>query len=78
MKPTYRFLKNLFHPTFAPTGVKVAIVVGTLLFVINHGNALVSGRMSRDRWVSALLTYLVPYVVNVHGQYTSTLKMQER
>lgn len=76
MKSIRLFIQNLTNPAFAPTGLKVAFVVGTLLFAINHGTALLKGTMSRDRWISALLTYCVPYIVNVHGQYTSALKAQ--
>lgn len=57
-----------------PTALKVAVIVGTLLFVINHGAALIQGSMMRSRWMSALLTYLVPYCVNIHGQYVSRLR----
>lgn len=49
--------------------VRVAIIVGTILFTINHGSALAQGKMTRTRWLSALLTYCVPYAVNIHGQY---------
>ncbi len=54
--------------------VKVALLVGTVLFTINHGPALKAGIMTRQRWISALLTYLVPYAVNIHGQYTATAR----
>ncbi|MBF2077388.1 MAG: nitrate/nitrite transporter NrtS [Synechococcales cyanobacterium T60_A2020_003] len=76
MKSICLFIQNLTNPEFALTGLKVACVVGTLLFALNHGHALLSGTMTRDRWISALLTYCVPYIVNVHGQYTSALKAQ--
>ncbi|WP_407641964.1 nitrate/nitrite transporter NrtS [Calothrix rhizosoleniae] len=42
-----------------------------MLFIINHGTTLMAGKMKRERWISAVLTYLVPYVVNIHGQYIS-------
>ena len=51
--------------------IKVALLVGTVLLTINHGPALASGTMTPQRWGSALLTYLVPYAVNIHGQYTA-------
>lgn len=51
-----------------PTALRVAAVVGSILFVINHGTALLQGEMNRDRWLSAGLTYLVPYIVSIHGQ----------
>lgn len=65
------FCSSLLNPKFAPTGFRVALFVGTVLLMINHGNALFQGQMSRDRWISAVLTYCVPYMVSIHGQYTS-------
>jgi hypothetical protein len=43
---------------------------------INHGYAIIGGRMTSDRWLGASLTYLVPYLVNVHGQYSSYRRQQ--
>lgn len=65
------FLLCLVDKKLMPTGLRVAAIVGSLLFVINHGSALINGRMTRDRWISAGLTYAVPYMVNIHGQYVS-------
>ena len=53
------------------TALKVSIIVGSVLFTINHGSALMQGKMTRDRWISGLLTYLVPYAVSIHGQYVA-------
>jgi len=68
IKDLQKFWGSLVNPQFVPTGIKVALVVGSMLFLINHGNALIQGQMSRDRWISALLTYCVPYMVSIHGQ----------
>ncbi|MEL6222556.1 MAG: nitrate/nitrite transporter NrtS [Cyanobacteria bacterium J06626_14] len=57
-----------------PSACRVALVVGTVLFTINHGNALLNNEMKRDRWFSAAITYCIPYMVNIHGQYTSRLR----
>lgn len=65
------YLASLIEPKFVPTALKVALIVGSLLFVINHGSALLQGKMTRDRLISAGLTYLVPYLVNIHGQFIS-------
>lgn len=43
----------------------VALIVGTILNLINQGDALVSG-MPIDM-VKLLLTYLVPYCVSTYG-----------
>jgi hypothetical protein len=71
MKSFLEFCAALVDKKRMPTALKVALVVGSILFAINHGSALARGKMTRDRWVSAFLTYLVPYCVNIHGQYVS-------
>lgn len=48
--------------------LRVALFIGTLLFTINHGWATANGQMTRSRWISALLTYCVPFLVSLHGQ----------
>lgn len=56
MKGIIGYFRALLSPQFAPTGIKVAVVVGTILLTINHGYAIMSGRMTSDRWLAALLT----------------------
>ncbi|BAZ32523.1 hypothetical protein NIES4074_50290 [Cylindrospermum sp. NIES-4074] len=65
------YCASLIDPQFVPTALKVALIVGSILFVINHGSAVLSGKMSRDRWISGAITYIVPYLVNIHGQFIS-------
>lgn len=63
------YLNALVTPHLARRALRVALIIGTLLFVINHGAAVRSGAMTQARWISAGLTYLVPYAVSIHGQY---------
>ena len=63
------YLSSLIDRELAPGAAKVAIVVGTLLFSLNHGPALINDKMTPTRWLAGLLTYAVPYSVNIHGQY---------
>lgn len=43
----------------------VALVVGTLLNLINQGDALLGG--AGINWIKLALTYLVPYAVSTYG-----------
>ena len=48
--------------------LKTALVVGTILALINHGQDLLAGQFSW-RWViPMLITYLVPFSVDTYGQ----------
>lgn len=40
-----------------------ALVVGTILFVINHLDTVLSGKATTGTWVETGLTYLVPFFV---------------
>lgn len=54
----------------------VALAVGSVLNLINQGDALIAGR-SLD-WLKIALTYIVPYCVNTHGAVTARLGSQPR
>jgi len=45
-------------------GLKYGAVVGSILILINHGNAIVEGTVDTTRLVQMLLTVLVPYCVS--------------
>jgi thiamine transporter ThiT len=46
---------------------KVAVVVGTLLALINHADAFVNGSFDTKNMVQIVLTYLVPYGVATYS-----------
>mgnify|MGYP006289842311 CR=1 FL=1 len=71
MKSVLEFLQALTNPKLAPTALRVALIIGTIVFAINHGSALIQGKMTRNRWIFGIITYFVPYCVNIHGQLTS-------
>lgn len=64
-------LSYFFKSDWALSAIRVALVVGTILFAINHGSALLEGSMTGGRWVSVLLSYLVPYCVYIIGRASS-------
>ncbi len=68
----------LVDPMMMGMALRVAMVVGSILFAINHGPALVNGQMTKARWLSALVTYCVPYGVNIHGQYVARQQSLEK
>ncbi|MCA2811749.1 MAG: nitrate/nitrite transporter NrtS [Microcystis sp. M090S1] len=42
MKGIIGYFRALLSTQFAPTGIRVAVVVGTILLTINHGYAIVT------------------------------------
>jgi hypothetical protein len=47
--------------------IKVALVVGTILVLINHGDAVFQMSLTADQTLRILLTYLVPYCVSTYS-----------
>jgi len=45
-------------------GCKYGLAVGSILIIINHGNAIADGTVDSTRVVQMLLTLLVPYCVS--------------
>jgi len=48
--------------------IKTALVIGTILAIINHGQELLTGHFSPQWVVPMLITYLVPFTVATYGQ----------
>jgi len=53
----------------------VALVVGTVLNLINQGDALLG--MASVNWLKLVLTYFVPYAVCTYGAVSYQLKKGE-
>jgi len=58
-----RFISVALTREVVLISLRVSLVVGTLLALINHGGAMLDGRMNWERIVQIALTYLVPYGV---------------
>ena len=47
---------------------KLALIVGTILALINHGQALFTGHLGFDQLIPMLITYFVPFTVSMYSQ----------
>ena len=56
-----RFFRAMVSPKIAGNGVKISLVVGTMLNLVNQGEYLLAGQ--RLMIGHALLNYLVPFLV---------------
>jgi hypothetical protein len=62
------YRQSLKNPAFVPQAVRMALIVGSLVFAINHGKALMQNEMNRDRWFAGALSFVTPYLVSIYGQ----------
>jgi hypothetical protein len=50
---------------------KVAVIVGTLLMMINHGDIIFTGKVGLIHVLKILLTYAVPFLVSTYSSVES-------
>jgi hypothetical protein len=51
--------------------LRVGLIVGTILMLINHGDAILAGDLNPKRLLKMLLTYLVPYSVSTYASVSA-------
>ena len=61
------FLHLALSTDVVSRALKVALIVGTLLALINHADAVVSGTFAWKNFVQVVLSYLVPYAVSTYS-----------
>ncbi len=61
------FLKNFFRRETVVRAIKVAVIVGPILIIINHHDALLSLELHRHMYLKIALTFLVPYCVSAYS-----------
>ena len=73
------FIKHAKKSHNISRAIKVGLVVGTILAVINHYDMFVSGQFESRRFVQIIITYFVPFTVSLHGgaMYGRHVEMRE-
>ena len=57
------WLALAFEASVRKRALKVALLVGSILAVINHGDVVLSGAATAMVWIKIVLTFVVPYCV---------------
>jgi hypothetical protein len=61
-------LQRCLEPNVVRLALKVALVIGTVLNVINHFDLILGASATNTTFLQIALTYVVPYCVSTHGQ----------
>ena len=65
---SYREIPRVvLHRAYLGKTIRIAIVVGTILFCINQLDVVLAGRATPLVWMKVGVTYLVPFVVSNVG-----------
>ncbi len=55
------------HPPFLRRTVRIACIVGTIVFSINHLDEVIAGRATAVTWLKGIVTCIVPFCVSNLG-----------
>ncbi|MDE2996298.1 MAG: nitrate/nitrite transporter NrtS [Bacteroidota bacterium] len=58
-------------------GLRFAVIVGSILIAINHGDAILSGEVETKRYFQMALTVLLPYCVSVFSSISAIRRMDD-
>jgi hypothetical protein len=72
------WLRLARSPAIVRRACAYAVVVGSVLVGINHGDALLAGDVAPTRWLRMALTVMVPYVVSTCSSVGATLEARRR
>ena len=72
-----RWLCAAVRPDIVRRSVKVCLIVGTILVLINYGDRAIGGKLTLVDFAKMLLTYAVPYCVSTWVS-VSTLIAEEK
>lgn len=70
-----RFIKTALSRHIVINAFKIAIVVGTLLNMVNQGERLFQG--GTISWLHLMLNYLVPYCVASYSATKNEIELRE-
>jgi hypothetical protein len=62
-------------PRHLRSTVRIALIVGTVLFAINQLDVVLYGDATMATWVKTIVTYLVPFVISNLGVLTATRRV---
>lgn len=68
--------KLAFRSDIVARGIKVGVLVGSILTLINYGDVLLAGEFYPAMWWKIPLTYVVPYCVATYASVASELNKE--
>ena len=76
--PTWSRWNEIFrvvvYPPYLKKTVRIALIVGSVLFLINHLDEVVRGQATFTVWLKGAATYLVPFCVANMGVLVAARK----
>ena len=63
----YEVFRVVGHPPYLKRTVRIALIVGSILFTINHFDEVLGGRATAATWIKGAVPCCVPFCVSNLG-----------
>lgn len=63
----YEAFRVVVYPGYLKKTAQIALVVGTVLFAVNHLDEVIQGKATPVVWIKGAVTFLVPFCVSNLG-----------
>lgn len=74
----YEVFRVIAYPPYLKKTLQIALVVGSVLFAINHLDEVIRGRATRAVWIKGAVTFLVPFCVSNLGVLVASRRRSDR
>lgn len=68
---TETWIQIAMRPEILRRSLRVAVLVGTILVLLNYTDRLLMGDITRIDIIKMMLTYLVPFSVSIHASVSA-------
>ena len=72
----YEIFRVVGHRPYLKKTIGIALMVGTVLFIINHLDEVIAGKATHAVWIKSGLTCFVPFVVSNLGLLVAARRPQ--
>jgi hypothetical protein len=69
-----KICKTIIEKDIVISSLKVALVVGVILNLINQGDVFFSMQIEKINWFKLMLTFAVPYMVTTYASVKERIK----
>lgn len=71
-------IRLAFSKEVVQTALKLSIIVGKLLGLINHGSDIIANTLTDAQIIQIAVNYLVPYSVSTYSSVSSILHYEKK
>ena len=73
----YKWIDIALKPTIVIRSIRVAIIVGTILVLINYVDRIIYANLEMMDYLKMALTYCVPYCVSTYAAVSTIISKEE-